>query len=832
MEYRQNEQLQLAAEFVQYTNQNIFLTGKAGTGKTTFLHNLKKITHKRMVVVAPTGVAAINAGGVTIHSFFQLSFAPAVPESLLPANHGAQTEGFQRKFNREKIKLIKCIDLLVIDEISMVRADILDAVDEVLRKYRNRYKPFGGVQLLMIGDLHQLSPVIKANEWDILKEYYPSVYFFESHALKKTNPVTIELKEIFRQSDEYFISLLNKVRENKIDHQTISAINSRHIPRFNPADNEGYITLTTHNAFAFDMNMAKLEEIPGDSAFFSAVVEGDFPPYAFPTEEELELKPRAQVMFIKNDLAPAKQYYNGKIGKITRITDEFVYVKCPSDSTEIAVGRLTWENVKYTLDEETKEVKEEVVGTFTQIPLKLAWAITIHKSQGLTFEKVIIDANAAFAYGQVYVALSRCRTFNGIVLSTPISASGIKTDAIVSNYSHDAQQREPGADKLFESRYLFQKDLFFELFDFKLIRYRFDHLLKLAGENSKILDVAMISDLKAKRDQCETELFQVAEKFKSQLAKFMTSDLLPEENPGLQERTRQAAAYFTTNIKLLLSAFPDKFNFDTDNKAVRKLLAEALENMQKEVFIRLSCLENCLGGFETISYIKMRSNAEIDFRPAAKNKTESKPSYPKNINHPALYTELRKWRENLADDNEIPAYMVLPQKSMVELLNKLPVTLAELKTIKGIGQAKVNRLGMEIITIIKNYCTSHHIIAVQKEIPVEEKKNQVKGNSDRLSFELFRSGKTIAEIAAERTLATSTIESHLYRYVGSGEIKLNELLSAEKIQSILQFLTENPDKTTGEIKNLMGNTVTYADLRFVKQHLMFLENNPGIKGQK
>ncbi|MEI6851278.1 MAG: AAA family ATPase, partial [Bacteroidota bacterium] len=311
MEYRENEQLKLASEFVQFTNRNVFLTGKAGTGKTTFLHHLKKITPKRMVVVAPTGVAAINAGGVTIHSFFQLSFAPAVPAFAQTRNTFNDKEGYKRKFSREKIRLIKCIDLLVIDEISMVRADILDSVDEVLRKYRNRSKPFGGVQLLMIGDLHQLSPVIKDDEWAILRDYYPSVYFFDSHALKNSNPISIELKEIFRQSDKYFIDLLNKVRDNKTDTETISEINTRYIPNFKYNDDEGYITLTTHNAFAAEMNRAKLDEIKTTPYYFTANITGDFPPHDFPNEDKLELKTGAQVMFIRNDLAAERKYYNG-----------------------------------------------------------------------------------------------------------------------------------------------------------------------------------------------------------------------------------------------------------------------------------------------------------------------------------------------------------------------------------------------------------------------------------------------------------------------------------------------------------------------------------------
>ena len=573
----------------------------------------------------------------------------------------------------------------------------------------------------------------------------------------------------------------------------------------------------SHNANAFDMNQAKLEGISGNSHFFSAEIDGDFPSHDFPTEAELEVKPHAQVMFIKNDLSPEKNYYNGKIGKITRITDEIVFVKCPSDSAEIAVGRVKWENVKYTLHNETKEIKEDVVGSFTQIPLKLAWAITIHKSQGLTFDKVIIDANAAFAYGQVYVALSRCRTFDGIVLSTPISVSGIKTDALVLNYSHEAQQKEPGPDKLFECKYLFQKDLFFELFDFKLTKYRFDSLLKLAKENSKILDASLLANLQAKRNQCEAALFEIAEKFKIQLAKLMAVPVLPEENSGLQERTAQAAAYFSVNLKIHLSDYLEKIHFDTDNKAIRKLLTESLEKFQKNVFIKLACLENCQSGFETISYIKMRSNAEVDFRPSAKQKMQSRQQYSKSITHPELYMELRQWRDNLADENNIPTYLILPQKSILELMKKLPTTFSELKTIKGIGQTKIKQFGDDIIAIIKEFCADNHIIPAQIEIPVVEKKE--KTDSGKLSFEMFKSGKTVAEIAAERELMTSTIEGHLTPYVGSGELKVSEFVSEEKLLKVSQHVNENPEQTLGEIKNFMGDAVTYADLKFILQHL-------------
>ncbi len=724
MEYRENEQLRLAAEFVQYTSQNIFLTGKAGTGKTTFLHNLRKITPKRMVVVAPTGVAAINAGGVTIHSFFQLSFAPAIPGSGPASDNAPGANGFQRKFNREKINLIKCIDLLVIDEISMVRADVLDSLDEVLRKYRNHYKPFGGVQLLMIGDLHQLSPVVRDSEWQILRSYYDSVYFFDSLALKKTTPVTIELKEIFRQSDGHFISLLNKVRENLIDEQTIRELNTRYIQGFNPGEDEGYITLTTHNANASEMNQVRLSDLREDSQTFTADISGDFPAQNFPTDELLELKPQAQVMFIKNDLSADKLYYNGKIGKITRIADDVVYVKCPADTSEIAVTPVTWDNVKYSLDGETREIREEVAGSFTQIPLKLAWAITIHKSQGLTFEKVIIDANAAFAFGQVYVALSRCRTFEGIVLSTPIAGSGIKTDSSVMNYSRGVRENEPGPGKLFSSKFQFQKELLAELFDFKLLKYRFDNLMKPVRENAAILDPSLLPDLQARRECCDQDIFGVAERFHSQLARFLDPAILPEQNPPLQERAKQAAGYFSDTLKKHLKTFLGEMNTETDNKAVRQVLSEAQEKMQKEVFIKISCLDICREGFETIPYIRMKSKADVDFRPVSRQKTQDYLNFSKSISHPALYLAIKNWRNNLADEFNIPAYLILPQKSMLELTNKLPVTIAGLKSVKGIGQAKIKQYGSEIIAIIRDFCTDHNIVQPQTEMAVNVPKNK------------------------------------------------------------------------------------------------------------
>src|SRR5215468_7205366 len=457
MSFVSNPELNLAFEYVRNTSKNIFLTGKAGTGKTTFLHQIKEENSKRMVVTAPTGVAAINAGGMTLHSFFQLPMGLHLPDASREVNS-------QRRFSREKIELLRTLDLLVIDEISMVRADLLDAIDDVLRRYRDDSRPFGGVQLLMIGDLHQLPPVVKPEDWELLRPHYVTPYFFGSLALRRTEMVAIELKHIFRQSDPRFIELLNKVRNNQIDAQVLETLNSRYIPGFQPDTKDAYITLTSHNASSYDLNVQRLESIPERARTFKAKISGDFPETSYPTEATLEFKKGAQVMFVRNDLSPEKRYFNGKIGKITRLAGDEIFVRCKDEREDIAVTPVEWQNIKYSIDEETKEIKEDVLGTFTQYPLKLAWSITIHKSQGLTFDRVMIDARSAFAHGQVYVALSRCRSFEGIVLSSRINPSSVKTDFVVKAYSDKTVNNPPSEAHLRQSKREYQQMLIRELF--------------------------------------------------------------------------------------------------------------------------------------------------------------------------------------------------------------------------------------------------------------------------------------------------------------------------------------------------------------------------------
>ncbi|HKI90540.1 MAG TPA: AAA family ATPase, partial [Draconibacterium sp.] len=488
MQISENTQLKLAYDFLRYTNQNVFLTGKAGTGKTTFLKNLKKVSPKRMVVVAPTGVAAINAGGVTIHSFFQLPFGPQIPQvdgNSFPDSQ-PESNSFNRinRFSKNKINIIRSLDLLVIDEISMVRVDVLDAIDAVLRRFKNRYQPFGGVQLLMIGDLQQLAPVVKEDDWKILQKYYDTAFFFSSLALKRSEFTGIELQHIYRQSDQEFIDLLNMVRDNKLDSSGLKLLNNRFKPDFTPDENEGYITLTTHNYQAQRINNFRLQKLSTKKHQFRCSVEKDFPEYSYPADEVLELKTGAQVMFLKNDSSGGKRYYNGKIGNVVRIKEKTIEVQCPDETESIDVERDTWENTKYELNEKTSEIEENVVGKFEQFPLKLAWAITIHKSQGLTFEKAIIDARQSFAHGQVYVALSRCKSLEGLVLSTPLDERSVINDTTVIDFTTDIEQNQPGEAELEASKKAYEMQLLKECFDFQPVIRSSNYLLKIWNGNA------------------------------------------------------------------------------------------------------------------------------------------------------------------------------------------------------------------------------------------------------------------------------------------------------------------------------------------------------------
>lgn len=811
----ENIQLKLANEFVQFTNRNIFLTGKAGTGKTTFLHNLKSNCPKRMVIVAPTGVAAINAGGSTIHSFFQLPFSPHVPTQ----ESSEKKSSFQHKMGKEKINLIKSLDLLVIDEISMVRADTLDGIDEILRRYRNRSKPFGGVQLLMIGDLHQLAPVVKDHDWDILKDYYPNLYFFNSKALKETHPVSIELKHIYRQSDAFFIDILNSVRENKIDADVLEKLNQRYIPDFNPSEEEGYITLTSHNLSANKINEQKLEDINKPASQFKGSVSGDFPEFSYPNSLDLSLKVDAQVMFVKNDSSRDKLYYNGKIGKITKIKDDVIYVKCPGDPNEIYVRPAVWENLKFELNASTKEIEEKIVGTFTQYPLKAAWAITIHKSQGLTFEKAIIDANAAFAHGQVYVALSRCKSFEGMVLRSPISFNSIKTDGTVSSYTKEAEKNTPGDEHLKLSKVAFQQSLLFDLFDFKNLKSTLYHCKKLAEDFNNVISIGFLDNINAVRENAEKEIYAVADSFKKHLSQQLQQENLPEENTELQERVKKACTYFLEKLDTIIQAGLEKVDFDADNKSVKKNIDEALLNLKKEFFVKTTSLKFCRNGFETLGLLKVKANAEIDFlnsiktSPAIKKETLSTA-----IKHPELYKTIKSWRDNIASENNVPVYIVLPQKVLTDISNKLPSNFSELESIKGIGKTKVKQYGNEILVMVADYCEKNKISQTPLELLVKINRPEKK-DTKKVSLELFNAGKTVLEIAEERGLALSTIESHITGFIETGEVDIFSFIDKSKVDKIEEYLIESKPLSITEAKQALGEDISYSEIRAVMKYL-------------
>ena len=423
----------------------------------------------------------------------------------------------QRKFSRTKIDIIKSLDLVIIDEISMVRADLLDGIDQVLRRYKNRNKVFGGAQVVMIGDLQQLSPVVKPNEYNLLKNYYQTMYFFSSKAFQQANTLSIELKHIYRQENEEFITILNEIRNDQLSQVSQDRLNQYYNPNFEPEEDEGYITLTTHNSKANSINESKLAKLQEESHFFNAQIEGKFSETAFPNSEIVELKVGAQVMFIKNDSAPEKRYFNGKIGVITHINEDTVTVQCPNEDSYIETTYERWDNVKYSLDEDTNEIKEEIAGIFSQMPLRLAWAITIHKSQGLTFEKAIIDAGASFAHGQTYVAMSRCTSLEGIVLKTQIGAKSIINDGTVKSFTEEVAANEPDEKVLTSSEKSYQLNLMAEIFSFQSLLYPTQRMMDIYYKNRSTLQGNVLTHLETIKDQGVVQLMKIAASFQKQL---------------------------------------------------------------------------------------------------------------------------------------------------------------------------------------------------------------------------------------------------------------------------------------------------------------------------
>ncbi|MDD2390361.1 MAG: helix-turn-helix domain-containing protein [Desulfobacterales bacterium] len=820
-----NHELELARDFVQHTGCNIFLTGKAGTGKTTFLHHLKKNTAKRMIVTAPTGVAAINAGGVTLHSFFQLPFGPFIPGS----------ESFERnrqglfRFSKEKIRIIQSLDLLVIDEISMVRADLLDAVDAVLRRYRRNDLPFGGVQLLMIGDLHQLSPVAKQEEWQLLQPYYESVYFFSSHALEQTRLVTIELKHVYRQSEPRFIRLLNQVRDNRLDASAILELNRRHIQDFTPEDGQGYITLTTHNRSAESINQTRLQALSEAAHFFKAEISGDFPEYVYPTQATLAFKKGAQVMFLRNDASVEKRYYNGKIGKIKKIFNQTIRVVCPGESEEIVVEPVDWENIKYTVDPETRDIREEIIGKFKQYPLKLAWAITIHKSQGLTFDKAIIDAKSAFAHGQVYVALSRCKTFEGMVLTSAIPSRGIGTDEAVLSFDEMARRNPPSETLLEAAKISYQQELLLDCFDFQLLNNRLNHLARLLRGSATRVQISGLADISQLEKMAAENIFVVGENFKRQLRAIFTDASLPESNAHILERICKASAWFQDKFTLVFNDLVQKLHVETDNKELGKKIGNAIDNLKKEIAVKLAGIHSCEKGFSPSSYLRAVSSSEIESAPEKAKKRPAPVCSESDIEHPELFRALKDWRSRKAVEEGIAPFQVLHQRVLIQVVVCLPDNTADLKKINGIGRKTIEKYGEELVKMVLGYRKKHgidkRILPPPGEVPEKSKPDPQKASpSDtrQISFDMFNKGVAIPRIAEKRGLVESTIQGHLCFFVENGQLDISKVLSPERQRAIEKKLAAVSSHSIKTVKNELGAEYSYSEIKLVLAHQKYL----------
>ena len=714
-----NQELRNAWDFVEHTGISIFLTGKAGTGKTTFLRTLKEHSSKRSVIVAPTGVAAINAGGMTIHSFFQLPLSPFVPDASIKNRFD---------YSKEKRKIMRTLDLLIIDEISMVRADLLDAIDSVLRRFREHDKPFGGVQLLMIGDLQQLTPVVTPEEEKVLQRYYDTPYFFGSKALRSISYVTIELTHVYRQQDSTFITLLNNIREGKATAADLQRLNERYSPAFQPEADSDYIRLTTHNRMAESYNEDQLRNLPSRACSFRAETDGNFPEYSYPADFNLTLKVGAQVMFIRND--NNGRYYNGRIGHVTYVDNEKILVLCPGDEDAIEVEVETWENTKYTLNEKTKQIEAEVQGTFKQYPLRLAWAITIHKSQGLTFEHAIIDAQASFASGQVYVALSRCKTLEGLVLASPIGNAAIINDSRVSDYiSHQTEQAEQSISALPALKEEYYRQLLIELFNFNDIKTYEAALFRVLTEfffkfpKINALHKMTLSDL-------DTRVISVSMKWENVIRRMTTVQLHEDE---FKERIKKSALYFHSQLTELFSHMLEiTRDIQTNNKTAAKRFENTYTDLQQTYHAKRDLLEAIMEeGFS------------------------------------------------------ITTYLTAKQEAILNSLND--------------GTGNKRRKKKETTNAVKT----------------------VKPSTIELTYNLFKAGKNVEEIAKERGLTTGTIQGHLIPYIQKGEIQIEHVIDKKKI-NIIQRVVKAVGKDSGmkTIKELCPSDITYNDILLVMKTTM------------
>ncbi len=799
-----NPQLELAIEFIEKTNRNLFITGKAGTGKTTFLHKIKMESMKRLVVVAPTGVAAINAKGVTIHSFFQLPFGVILPNR-------ANEQEKKYKFNRTKIDIIKSLDLLIIDEVSMVRADVLDGIDTVLKRYRKSSEPFGGVQVVMIGDLQQLSPVVRQDEWELLKDHYNNAYFFSSLAYQKANIVPIEFTHIYRQTNEDFISILNEVRNDCLSEKNQKLLEKRYNPNIEPNIEEGYITLTTHNRKANKINDSELEKLDTKSRTYRAKVQGNFYESNYPTDEQLTLKEGAQVMFIKNDSSLEKRYYNGKIGVVTKLEKDKVFVE--SDGEIIETTNEVWENIKYTIDKDSKEISEKIDGTYSQIPLRLAWAITIHKSQGLTFDKAIIDAESSFAHGQTYVALSRCRSLEGLVLKTPIRPESIINDRTVHSFTERVAENEPDETILQQSVKEYQLHLLEEIFEFQSFLPSLQRLINLYFANKNSLVGNIIEPLNTIKEKGVIPLLKVSNNFKLQLQKLSKNVENIEKDEAIQERFQKAIAYFKEQVAVQIVTPFESISFSTENKTIEKDFEKQLQLLEEVMRFKNSCFNSLNQNFSVEQYLKIKAKILLDKPTKTKKKKEILPT----TSHLELFEELRMLRKVISETEDIPPFQVFTQKTLYEMCKALPTTPKQLRKVHGMGKIRVEKYGDEIVEIIEAYCKNNDI-EPQQDIPLS------KSDTKQTSFDMFNEGFSVAEIAEKRGLTSGTIENHLTHFIAKGKLDINKIMDSERVENVIKIIENNTFSGLSELRELTGNDYSFNELRMIMKYWEFLDS--------
>ena len=687
-----------AKDIILNTDTTLFVTGRAGTGKTTLLRYVAESSQKNTVVVAPTGIAAINAGGVTIHSFFKLPFAPFIP-SVIEAKKLIAGQKMRAEFR----SVIRSVDMIIIDEVSMLRADILDAIDVVLRHYRNSKFPFGGVQMVFFGDMYQLPPVCVNDEWFILKDYYSTPYFFSAKVFEKQEIVCLELDKIFRQRDADFVEILNQVRNNNISKENFNRLNDRYNPDFDLENNQDFVVLTTHNAVSDDINESRLIDIDSKTFIFDAAIKGDFPEYLYPVEQQIVLKKGARVMFTANDhINPERLYYNGKMGTVVELEDNNVYVTCDGEDDPILVNYETWENNTFSYNRKENSVDVKTIGTFTQLPLRLAWAITIHKSQGLTFQKVAIDAANSFTSGQVYVALSRCTSLDGIVLLSPINSNSIMVDSRIQRFSKNNFNEDLLPDFVNRKKRDTLCNMLIKLFSFNLLEVS---VLDLKGYVTEFR--ADFSDYTPQMVEnilsIVQDLSDVGTRFAVQLRKITNAN----DFSLLNSRVNDAKKYFLQRLETLEKAM-DITNVSTKKKErankFSKFLNEVNKNLQETLFF----LKNLDDDISVEQFYMLRHEfvvEKVNYNVYEEEKEDANEQTVDSELIAVIYSKLMAWRNNLAKELDIPSYLIFKKDTIMEMAQKMPDTKDKLLKINGVGKVKAGKYGQQCIDIIKSVTT-------------------------------------------------------------------------------------------------------------------------------